>query len=162
MTDRYESIHRRHGPAAIQALAEVVEWAALMGDWDADCWDRAKAVLDAVRAGRDRRDRLLDGEDYQVLDTFLQSAKAVVSYSVSTMTPAQFTKAMRLLMDSEQQADPTLPGDVEWRRFLARAALVGMYHTVALGDGLPGTAQHEEDKENEDPNEDDHTGPSIE
>ena len=36
-------------PLLRQALADWVEWSAIMGGWDSPCWDRARSALDATR-----------------------------------------------------------------------------------------------------------------
>ena len=36
-------------PRLRKALADLVEWSAIMGGWDSPCWDRARAALDATR-----------------------------------------------------------------------------------------------------------------
>ena len=36
-------------PLLRQALADLVEWSAIMGGWDSPCWDRARSALDATR-----------------------------------------------------------------------------------------------------------------
>lgn len=40
-------------PLLRQALADLVEWSAIMGGWDSPCWDRARAALDATREGKE-------------------------------------------------------------------------------------------------------------
>lgn len=38
-----------------QALADLVEWSARMGGFDAPAWDRARAILDAVRDAEEQQ-----------------------------------------------------------------------------------------------------------
>lgn len=36
-------------PRLRAALADLIEWSARTGGWDAPCWEEARAVLDALR-----------------------------------------------------------------------------------------------------------------
>jgi len=36
----------QHASAMAQALRDLLAWAAMMGGWDAPCWDQAQRVLD--------------------------------------------------------------------------------------------------------------------
>lgn len=41
-----------HAPEMAQALQDLLAWAAMMGGWDAACWQRAQRVLDRATTKR--------------------------------------------------------------------------------------------------------------